>query len=516
MERFLKKSSGEVYGPVSVDDLVYWATEGRVSPDDQVSDDRTHWQPAPALPELSMEWLITLPDGAPYGPIHLHALDEMVRDSLVDPSSTISHKDSGETFVLSEALCSSLIERNAGLQESLATLRAHVSEMRERDQTIAQASDKAVEAAATQEEMNRKLGELRARNQTLKDESKDFESRFLKEQKSAAQAAGEHGAEVQKLVAEIAKLREHGESSNRKLDQAKAEIEALREGLREAKLAVLPAAASDEETRTIQAALEQAQAEYKEERAQLRNQIKALELRQQQSSDVPESYRELATNADNLQREVAKWKKLYEEERDGTRKREETLQQRIEELRANESAARAQLEEVNRRLRHTQRSYDMVARAGEEAEGGRESVTAMQISVLMDSHNELSQSYDTLFTQLEAKAEELEGLMTERKEIESRAAERVQGMEATLKREQEEADRARRQLAEMQQSHFQLVKSYREMNDRFIRIRQELDRSAAPAPVPDKAAPQATTPAAPPAETPAETPAKKSRIRLNR
>ena len=90
-------------------------------------------------------------------------------------------------------------------------------------------------------------------------------------------------------------------------------------------------------------------------------------------------------------------------------------------------------------------------------------------------------------------------MMAERHQIENEASDRIQAMEAITKREQDEAARMRQQFVRIQATHLQLVKSYREMNDRIIRYRQQQD--------PDAAAQQSKIEDAAPATGP--------RIRLN-
>ena len=195
-----------------------------------------------------------------------------------------------------------------------------------------------------------------------------------------------------------------------------------------------------------------------------------------ESSTTAASYKDLAKANDTLRKEILKWKTMHEEERESARKRELNLTERINELRRRERAALSRQEDLARRLEHTERGYEMIVKAAESAAGeGEQSAVAAQMSILMDSHNKLSQSYDTLFQQLQEKTQELNQILENRRDLENQSGERIRAMENTLKCEQENADRARHQLAEMQQSHFQLVKSYREMNDRVIRFRQKFE-----------------------------------------
>lgn len=81
---FLRKNDGLIYGPASLEELHEWAADGRIAPDDDLSEDQVAWLPAPSVPELDMHYEILLEDGARYGPIHILAL----RDLLLDGSLT--------------------------------------------------------------------------------------------------------------------------------------------------------------------------------------------------------------------------------------------------------------------------------------------------------------------------------------------------------------------------------------------------------------------------------------------
>ena len=107
-----------------------------------------------------------------------------------------------------------------------------------------------------------------------------------------------------------------------------------------------------------------------------------------------------------------------------------------------------------------------------------------QTLALIQSYQELSERYDNLVQQLTAKSGEIQGLLESRNQTEQRAAEQVHHMEEVLKREREEADAARRRATELEQSHLDLVRAYRELNDRFIRF-----RNTTPAAGPADAAP---------------------------
>lgn len=95
MSWYLRNSDQAVYGPVELDALKEWARQGRIRPDDHLSQDRQTWTPAPALAELGMAWLIDLGDGERFGPVHELALAEMVREGSIPADTLVQHVTDG-------------------------------------------------------------------------------------------------------------------------------------------------------------------------------------------------------------------------------------------------------------------------------------------------------------------------------------------------------------------------------------------------------------------------------------
>lgn len=292
MNWYLQKSNGQVYGPIERATLARWAADGRIAPDDRVSQDALSWCPAPDLPGLGMDWLAEISEGEYYGPVHRDALRALFADGTLPADTRIVHK-SGE-----------------------------------------------------------------------------------------------------------------------------------RE-LREPAAAAAPAA------------------------------------------PAPPPWKDMAESKDTFEREARKWKQMYEDEHAGGLERERLLNQRIEETRHSELAARTRLEHVGRRLAQLQQSYELLQKAVDEAGAG---APASQLAELSTAYRELSQRYESLVGQLTAKSREIQTLLESRELAERHAEERVRQMQDIVQRAREEADAARRRVAELEEAHLDLVRSYRELNDRFIRL----------------------------------------------
>ena len=104
-----------------------------------------------------------------------------------------------------------------------------------------------------------------------------------------------------------------------------------------------------------------------------------------------------------------------------------------------------------------------------------------QILALIQSYQELSERYDNLVQQLTSKSQEIQSVLESRAQAEKYAAEQVRRTEEVVQREREESDLARRRATELEQSHLDLVRAYRELNDRFIRFRNAPAEPAAQA-----------------------------------
>jgi hypothetical protein len=95
------------------------------------------------------------------------------------------------------------------------------------------------------------------------------------------------------------------------------------------------------------------------------------------------------------------------------------------------------------------------------------------VSTLIENFKILSTHYDRLLEQLQVKTDALRQESDQRQAAEREAAERLRRMDERLAAEQEKARAAERRLADAEEAHRDLLKTIRELNDRFIRLRQE-------------------------------------------
>lgn len=101
---FLRKyDDGEIFGPISFDQILAWARAARINPQDMLSTDQEVWTKAPMIPELEMDWLIEISDVLLYGPTTPSALMEFVRSGEITPHTRIINSCTSEKMTLSAA-----------------------------------------------------------------------------------------------------------------------------------------------------------------------------------------------------------------------------------------------------------------------------------------------------------------------------------------------------------------------------------------------------------------------------
>jgi chromosome segregation ATPase len=91
---------------------------------------------------------------------------------------------------------------------------------------------------------------------------------------------------------------------------------------------------------------------------------------------------------------------------------------------------------------------------------------------LMEAHTELTRIYDEVLQRLDDKSVEVEQMQETLQQREKEMQERVQSLQQRLETEQEDTDALRAKLSDLEDSHIQVLRSYRDMNDRLIRLRQ--------------------------------------------
>lgn len=93
---FLRKhADGEIFGPVSFDQIREWSMSAQVHPQDVISNDGRTWNKAPMLSELQMDWLVEIPGQPLYGPTTAGTLLEFLKAGEISAETKILNCCSG-------------------------------------------------------------------------------------------------------------------------------------------------------------------------------------------------------------------------------------------------------------------------------------------------------------------------------------------------------------------------------------------------------------------------------------
>ena len=153
---YMKTADDTVYGPISWADLCDWVAQSRVAPEDQLSKDRSEWSAASGIPELRMDWMVTLVDGTDCGPLNLPAIYQMISDGGIQVDPVLVNKASGEKMPLMAASgaeiaamqiqCAALKVEKCAADRNLAIARQECMALQSARQEVKQAAQEHVPA----------------------------------------------------------------------------------------------------------------------------------------------------------------------------------------------------------------------------------------------------------------------------------------------------------------------------------------------------------------------------------
>lgn len=326
MSQWYLRKDETIYGPKSLAELTAWAADGRIAPDDFLSEDQQNWRAAPTIPELGLQYTIQLEDQSTYGPVHLLVLSDLLQEGDLLPTTPVQHVGSGETRTVTAWLIPYLVSRHATAVNEVAELK-----------TLLDSSERRRESA----------------------------------ENAAQQLTGSETVDVR---------------------------------------------------------------------------------------DIP--------------KEVLKWQRLYETEREHRMESEDQAAKQIKELKVDLQNAYSEKDRLayrastaEKKIKRFQDTDGTVTHAATNGAGGDPAVE--------EAYHRLMENYDDLLRQLEEKSQELTQLRSARPAQSASADVRIKELEAQLELEKSTRDNALERLSELEQSHMKLLKSFREMNDQFIRSRNQ-------------------------------------------
>jgi hypothetical protein len=122
MNWYLRKhDGGQLYECDALDELRTWANAAQVNPFDDISTDGVNWRPAFEIPELGMFWMVTLANGASYGPTNIPTLREFITAKLLPPEAVCTHRISNQRVIAQDLIDGTWGTSKAALPKPIIT-----------------------------------------------------------------------------------------------------------------------------------------------------------------------------------------------------------------------------------------------------------------------------------------------------------------------------------------------------------------------------------------------------------
>ncbi len=475
---FLKKSTtGEVFGPASLSELKTWSAAGRVGPGDSVSPDGSDWQPAIELPDLELHYLIVLGNNSQFGPIHFNELKELVKESELSPKCVVLHVPSG----VQQSAAAWLDGQDISHSERPVTngkeepVHAPVQSEHDLPETMGSGPSNVSAPSPNESTTDWKTlyeSELKTRLSIEHELSEQLDE--LRDQLRAAQIG--HRAETDQSATGSAVDIESAplfRQLKQDLTAKNTKLEALKQQLRkhEDTLGKTDTRAEElaEREQSLKQQLSELEDEWRREGDRANRLAEEVEALKRQVSELNEARENRTTNQDQEDRSEPKhtdrWQQLYERERVDHQDAQRTYKQSNQELRDQLAQALAE------RNRAQQKAQKLEKRLEEAKAELSPSDSVQKIASLQDAYEQLKENHDSLLHQLQAKNTEIERLRAQSTKKSDVSGQRLSEMQSELDLGKNRSQDVLRQLAEMEERHIELLKSYRDLNDRYVRLK---------------------------------------------
>ncbi len=332
---FVRMSNGSTFGPIHTRGLLLWAQEGRIMPDDEVSEDRKSWLPAQQVQELGMDTLIERADGTFSGPFHPDAIQPLIAEGKIPPNAGTFHRDELPAMLAARQM--------ALFSEPSAASPPTASE----ETPPASAAETVVKTAKAKERDGERIA-LRRTNQRLSERVCELE-KALEELRSQTEHARTEPGRVTELENTLEELRTQTEAERERNRREREELQASLQqqtDAREALMADLESAGI--RGRQLEVELAQSRSDYREllEFANTRDTEYAVRLEAAERNKANSGDSSAGSGGSTAEiRRVH----LLEEQLAGARKEQEELRQLLEKAQADSARqARPQEAEIAR------------------------------------------------------------------------------------------------------------------------------------------------------------------------
>ncbi len=187
-----------------------------------------------------------------------------------------------------------------------------------------------------------------------------------------------------------------------------------------------------------------------------------------QSRESRSDWSDIKRDADRQQKEAERWKRLYQEVVDASESRENTLKQQVRELLMEQQKLTAELRNEHSTVARLKKNIETIEQS--LANNGEDALRKKHIA-LLNSYSDLSAQFEDLSEQVSALSEQLDKTRTAEEESRKRCEESIMLIKADMEREREKADDATKNLVSLERSYSELLRNYRELNNRLIGIK---------------------------------------------
>jgi hypothetical protein len=201
-------------------------------------------------------------------------------------------------------------------------------------------------------------------------------------------------------------------------------------------------------------------------------------------ADIPHNRREwqdTLKQRDELAKEAVKWKKFYEDLGDRNERNVKQLNDQLDALKADERIASDRIRNLDKQRRVLEeRNLEIQESALAGASTGNDD--ALELLNLKRAYNDLSDKLENVLDQLTMRTEQLEKIYVQRDELELTVRHKEEELQQTIREEREENRHIRRQHMDLENLHAELLRSFRELNDKMVKMRNNPDFKRAPSP----------------------------------
>jgi len=189
------------------------------------------------------------------------------------------------------------------------------------------------------------------------------------------------------------------------------------------------------------------------------------------------TWTETVRRSDYYEKESGRWKGLYSEERKRSLSVEHNYKNQLQELREDALDDHKKYEQLKQRMGRMTRNHQklkLVAEGTTVAPG----TSATDYANLLESYQDLADTYDQLTKTFSKTGDSSSLAIDVYQEREKSLREIVANLEKQVEAAEEESRQAREALGILREAHLQLQLCYRDMNGRYIHLRQKVDELA--------------------------------------